>query len=297
MFLSKSLSLKLKTRLFKRHDLRFSAADIFGFVDRAHERLESGDAKDKELRARLQKIGPDALIDKALSDSIKDLEFVGVDPAKIDDQKQSGDCWLIAITAWLADQLYTAGRVPKNFELSLTYVYFFTNVLKTDSYFNHIIDLATGSPKGDQPAQVGPALKEYLTLIADGGDESWTKEAIATFGVVPKHMMKPTFSAQDTEFILNDLQKYSGQFADKMLKRTAELRKQGASESDIFAELKAIKIEASTVINQVLQAHLGYPNGVPQVEGSEHPEKSVVRVAERINGEENGQDARIQRRR
>ena len=166
-------------------------------------------------------------------------------PSKgITDQKSSGRCWLFTGMNVLRAKMI-ANENLETFEFSQVYNFFFDQLEKSNLFLQGIIDTRK-SPIDDRTVEW--LLKHPLS---DGGTFTGVADLIAKYGVVPKGVMKESFTSDNTAAFSSLLTRKLREFAIEL--RTAH--ENGAKEK----ELLKMKKEQLKVVYKMLANVYGVP--------------------------------------
>lgn len=166
-------------------------------------------------------------------------------PSKgITDQKSSGRCWLFTGMNVLRAKMIASENL-ETFEFSQVYNFFFDQLEKSNLFLQGIIDTRK-SPIDDRTVEW--LLKHPLS---DGGTFTGVADLIAKYGVVPKGVMKESFTSGNTAAFSSLLTRKLREFAIEL--RTAH--ENGAKEK----ELLKMKKEQLKVVYKMLANVYGVP--------------------------------------
>ena len=166
-------------------------------------------------------------------------------PSKgITDQKSSGRCWLFTGMNVLRAKMIASENL-ETFEFSQVYNFFFDQLEKSNLFLQGIIDTRK-SPIDDRTVEW--LLKHPLS---DGGTFTGVADLIAKYGVVPKGVMKESFTSDNTAAFSSLLTRKLREFAIEL--RTAH--ENGAKEK----ELLKMKKEQLKVVYKMLANVYGVP--------------------------------------
>lgn len=166
-------------------------------------------------------------------------------PSKgITDQKSSGRCWLFTGMNVLRAKMIASEKLGA-FEFSQVYNFFFDQLEKSNLFLQGIIDTRK-SPIDDRTVEW--LLKHPLS---DGGTFTGVADLIAKYGVVPKGVMKESFTSDNTAAFSSLLTRKLREFAIEL--RTAH--ENGAKEK----ELLKMKMEQLKIVYKMLANVYGVP--------------------------------------
>ena len=166
-------------------------------------------------------------------------------PSKgITDQKSSGRCWLFTGMNVLRAKMIASEKLGA-FEFSQVYNFFFDQLEKSNLFLQGIIDTRK-SPIDDRTV-------EWLFKhpLSDGGTFTGVADLIAKYGVVPKGVMKESFTSDNTAAFSSLLTRKLREFAIEL--RTAH--ENGAKEK----ELLKMKKEQLKIVYKMLANVYGVP--------------------------------------
>ena len=211
----------------------------------AVERASAGLARDGVDVKRLRRRGfdsaardPDVLARHNRRYSLR-LPFGGVE-----DQMQTGNCWLFAPTVLARAAALRTGRISGEETFSETYLYFFNLLEKASATLDGVRRIAERKESLD-----GDTLREGLSQevmgLADGGEWEWAFNLIEKYGLVPAHRMPETASSKATKALGVDLHERFARAARAIQKKP---RNYGP-----------IREQALRDVVRILVAHLGSP--------------------------------------
>lgn len=114
---------------------------------------------------------------------------VDVSSQHVANQKQSGRCWVFAALNTMRTQVENNFNVPKDFELSQTFTFFWDKFEKSNYFLNNIINTA------DQPLDSRKVNFLLTTPQQDGGQWDMLCALIEKYGIVPKSAMPETYNS------------------------------------------------------------------------------------------------------
>lgn len=164
---------------------------------------------------------------------------------KATSQKSSGRCWLFALCNVLRLQLARKYKLPTDFQLSQTYLFFWDKVEKSNFFLEQALDTA------DEP--VDGRLVQYLLKapINDGGQFDMIVNLINKYGVVPRDAMPEAHSSTLSRH-MNWL------VTNKLREACAALRARKAA-GETMEQLRAAKLMFLNTIVRMLVINLGRP--------------------------------------
>src|SRR4029077_12452880 len=116
---------------------------------------------------------------------------------QIENQEQSGNCWLFAPIVLVRAAALQKGCITANASFSETYLYFFDLLEKARAALLRVHRItARREPLAGEKLRQG--LKQEVMGLADGGEWEWAFNLIEKYGLVPSNLMRATASARDT---------------------------------------------------------------------------------------------------
>ena len=162
---------------------------------------------------------------------------------RIEDQAQSGNCWLFAPEVLVRAAAIRAGSIKAGESFSETFLYFFNLLERASATLDGVYRLA------ERKTLDGDTLREGFSRevmgLADGGEWEWAFNLIEKYGLVPSGCMPATASSRATRALGVDLH-------ERFARATRAIRK--APE-----RYDAIRDHALRDIVRILVAHLGNP--------------------------------------
>jgi len=122
-------------------------------------------------------------------------------------QKRSGRCWLFAICNLIRIKMIEEYKLPAEFEVSQSYLFFY-NILEKSNHFLHLITKF-------KDEETTSRMNYYLLSlpISDGGNWNMIVNLINKYGVVPKTSFNESFNTENTYylnyFLSNKLRDYA----------------------------------------------------------------------------------------
>lgn len=162
-----------------------------------------------------------------------------IDHKNITNQKHTGRCWMFAALN-MARPKIIADLKLEEFELSETYLYFYDNMEKTNTYLERII--ATK----DQDINSRDVERALAYKTSDGGYFEYFAALIKKYGIVPKSAMGETFSSSDSGAMFQRVQEI-------IKKYTMDIRR--ADDKDI----QALKEECLSKVYNIFVKCIGKP--------------------------------------
>jgi len=180
---------------------------------------------------------------------------------QITDQKQSGDCWDHATLNDFKSVLIAQGLVPKDFQFSRNFFYFYSMLEKSNSYFEEVISLQPRSLSSEvffKDLKLNDTEPEFH--IADGGEFSWMIFMIQKYGMVPYEAMPDTKVSLNDGALVHELRTIVIGVSDSLAKKIASFNaKPGQLTPDQIKELRKIKQDGEAAIFDALGRTLGFP--------------------------------------
>ncbi|USS93568.1 C1 family peptidase [Fructilactobacillus ixorae] len=130
--------------------------------------------------------------DYEANDQLDPIFSVDVSNQTVSDQKRSGRCWLFAALNTLRSKVEGNFNVPKDFELSQVYLFFWDKFEKANYFLNNVLQTA------NQPLTDRKVNFLLQTPQQDGGQWDMIAALIAKYGVVPKAAMAETASSDNS---------------------------------------------------------------------------------------------------
>ena len=197
-----------------------------------------------------------------------------VESGTINNQQQSGRCWIFAGTNMLRTKLIRRKSVPKDFDFSQSYLHFFSQLERTNSSLEGIIK-AAGQKVSDR------RLQNILQFsLGDGGFFQDFSFLVEKYGLVPMSAMPDHFSVTRTAAMREEIKTYVQKGIDQLWRRADEFkgnsdhveRYMQGREANKFADKNYRKLTASEVAElremkedilagvwEILETHLGTP--------------------------------------
>ncbi len=163
---------------------------------------------------------------------------------RIENQEQSGNCWLFAPEVLVRAAALRSGRIDAKESFSETYLYFFNLLERASAALDgvHRITARKGALAGDTLRQ---GLSQEVMGLADGGEWEWAFNLIEKYGLVPSHRMPGTASSKVTTALGVDLHE-----------RFARAARAIGKKPDRYA---VIRDHTLRDVVHILVAHLGSP--------------------------------------
>ncbi|KRL02850.1 aminopeptidase C [Liquorilactobacillus capillatus] len=120
---------------------------------------------------------------------------IDLDTGDVANQKQSGRCWMFAALNTMRHDIKNKFNVPKDFELSQNYTYFWDKLEKANYFYENVLNTAS-LPTSDRKVSW-----LMTTPQQDGGQWDMIVAIIEKYGVVPQSAMPETYnSSKSNEF-------------------------------------------------------------------------------------------------
>jgi bleomycin hydrolase len=177
---------------------------------------------------------------------------------EITNQEDSGKCWIFAGLSMLRAALIGSQLVPTNFQLSSSYLHFFSYLEQANAYLEKVIEARS---KEFMAPRYGEALSP--TKLGEGGYFGDFAHLIEKYGLVPQSVMPETDASKNTEAWLEpELQNLLGRVAQEIFDEV--FRERGLDLKAEFPErevrrLYQIKARGMTSVWKLLTLYLGVP--------------------------------------
>ncbi len=167
-------------------------------------------------------------------------------------QEGTEQCWVYAGQNVLRSMLIAAGKVPKNFEFSHTYLHFFNMLEKA----NHQLETAAVRiyKRGRKSETATSRRKALVPRMEDNGEYAYFAFLVSKYGLVPKSAMKNTVSSEKTALLNEELNARLALVEAEMM---ANARRHKAGRAPDLA-MEILERGRSRIWN-ILAAHLGIP--------------------------------------
>jgi bleomycin hydrolase len=237
------------------------------WITRAAERASAGLAREAVDTKRLRRLG--------LESAARDADIVArhnrhyrlkLRFGGVEDQNQSGNCWLFAPVVLARAAALRSGRIAAHESFSETYLYFFNLVEKAAATLDDVRRLAERQESLDGDT-LRRSLSQEVMGLADGGEWEWAFNLIEKYGLVPSRQMPETASSKATKALGVDLHERFARAARAIRKRPGSYR--------------ALRDQALRDVVRILVAHLGTPPRHVKLRGQT---LSPLEYAERIVG-------------
>ena len=163
---------------------------------------------------------------------------------QVENQAQSGNCWLYAPTVLVRAAALQKGCISPNESFSETYLYFFDLLEKARAALLRVHRITTSKEPIDG-ATLRHGLKQEVMGLVDGGEWEWAFNLIEKYGLVPSRRMAATASSNDTTALRVDLR--------ECLARATRAMQSKPAQSEV------IRDETMHDVVHLLVAHLGSP--------------------------------------
>ncbi|USS90120.1 aminopeptidase C [Fructilactobacillus carniphilus] len=130
--------------------------------------------------------------DYEANDQLYPVFSVDVSSQPVSDQKRSGRCWLFAALNTMRSKVEGNFNVPKEFELSQVYLFFWDKFEKSNYFLTNVLKTA------NQPLTDRKVNFLLQTPQQDGGQWDMIAALIEKYGVVPKSAMAETASSNNS---------------------------------------------------------------------------------------------------
>lgn len=167
-----------------------------------------------------------------------------VESKGISDQESSGRCWLFTGMNVMRAKMIAEHKLGA-FEFSQVYNFFFDQLEKSNLFLQGIIDTRK-KPFDDRTVEW-----LFKNPLSDGGTFTGVADLVAKYGVVPKSVMKETYTSNNTAAFNNLLKRKLREFG----LRLRDASEKGAKEK----ELQNMKKEQLKVVYQMLAKVYGVP--------------------------------------
>ena len=161
----------------------------------------------------------------------------------IEDQGESGNCWLFAPEVLVRSVAMKAGRIKIGQSFSETFLYFFNLLERASAHLEGVYRLAVR--KGLDGDTLRQGLSREVMGLADGGEWEWAFGLIEKYGLIPSHRMPATASAKSTRALNVDLHERLAR-ATRAILKTPE-------------QYDAVRDRALRDVVRILVASLGSP--------------------------------------
>jgi bleomycin hydrolase len=170
---------------------------------------------------------------------------------RVTDQQSSGRCWIFAGLNMIRDMLVAKGKVPKGFEFSENYLYFYSQLERANTHLEKVIRGLYVQGGAGAPLK---AFGKLSPEVGDGGGMDYLQFLISKYGLVPKSAMPETRSSNNTSLLDEDLDYAIGRTMQE-LQADARSLVTGRGGGNVMA----IKQAGMERVWKILSAHLGLP--------------------------------------
>jgi bleomycin hydrolase len=223
------------------------------WITRATERVSAALMRDGVNLTRLRRRGFDlAALDAEILARHSRRYSLQLPFGGVENQEQSGNCWLYAPSVLVRAAALRAGRITTAESFSETYLYFFNLLLRASASLARIgrMTLRRETVDGDTLRR---GLSGEVMGLADGGEWEWAFNLIETYGLVPSARMPATASSRNTRALNVDLHERLAR-ATRAIAKTPE-------------KYDIIRTQALHDVVRILVAHLGTPPAAVQSGG------------------------------
>ncbi|MCC8181726.1 MAG: C1 family peptidase [Clostridiales bacterium] len=170
---------------------------------------------------------------------------VSLNQGEITNQKQSGRCWMFAALNTMRFEVIRKYKLPRDFELSQAYLFFYDKLEKSNYFLENILDTL------EEPT--GGRLVSFLLQapVGDGGQWDMLCNLVRKYGVVPKAAYPESVASSGSR----EMDAY---LTEKLREDACILRKHYTSGADV-ADLRAEKESMLEEIYRLLCICLGKP--------------------------------------
>lgn len=164
------------------------------------------------------------------------------------DQKRTGRCWMFAGLNMFRRLIIRKLRLPKDFEFSQSYLFFFDKLERS----NYLLELMISLAGKDLNDQLVYSLMGPYHPISDGGSWPSFKNLVMKYGVVPKDVFNECHNTSSSGGMNKILKK-------KLASFILELRKLHSKGKSV-EQLRKVKDEQMIpVIHEILTKFMGHP--------------------------------------
>jgi bleomycin hydrolase len=215
------------------------------WITRATERASAGLVRDGVDVKRLRRWGfESAARDRDVLRAHNRRYSLELPFGGIEDQMQSGNCWLFAPVVLARAAALNRGTIAGKESFSETHLYFFNLLEQASATLDDVRRIAErkDSLDGDTLRQ---GLSQEVMGLADGGEWEWAFNLIEKYGLVPSHRMPETASSRATRALGVDLH-------ERFARAVRAIRKKPKNYG-------VIRDQALRDVVRILVAHLGSP--------------------------------------
>ena len=130
----------------------------------------------------------------ALYETVSNELDIDTKPAN---QQRSGRCWIFAFLNMLRVHIIRRYDLPREFELSASYLFFWDQLEKSHQFLWYVIALR------ELPSDHAYMRHLLENPVSDGGQWHMLRNIVRKYGVIPQHYMQETYQTNHTRF-LND---------------------------------------------------------------------------------------------
>ncbi len=181
---------------------------------------------------------------------------------RIENQEQSGNCWLFAPTVLVRAAALHDGRISPTESFSETYLYFFNLLLRASASLARIRRI-TAREDAIGRDRLRRGLSYEVMGLADGGEWEWAFNLIETYGLAPSGHMPETASSRSTQSLTVDLHECLARATRAIAKAPNKY--------------EAIRTQALLDVIRILVAHLGNPPATLSWRGRTHSPPEYAR--------------------
>ncbi len=210
----------------------------------------------QRLRDAAENIGFDKVaLNRKIIAQHNDQYTVKIPDGMITDQSQSGRCWIFAGLNSIRSHLLAEKKLPKDFEFSENYIYFFSMLEQSNSYMEKTLRVALAQMAGANiPEEPFRTIMTPMGKIGDGGMFNYFQFLVSKYGLIPKRAMADTVSSQDSALLGSELKSSLSLYASELINLMRQKPSLGAAK-----KAAEIKERALTRTWKILSTHLGTP--------------------------------------
>ncbi|HVA66053.1 MAG TPA: C1 family peptidase [Elusimicrobiota bacterium] len=232
---------------------------------------EEVSAGDKRLRDAAQRLGfSQVALNREVIENHTDKYTSELPAGTITNQKNSGRCWIFAGLNMIRSTLFAEKRLPRKFEFSQNYLYFFSLLEQANLHMGKAVNAVAASMKQDSKLSASD-LREQLSVddkVEDGGWFEYFQFLASKYGLVPESAMPETKSSQNSGVLLQEMSLSLAQSINEAL--DAARRDPTGFDAKAMLEARALALSR---IWKVLVTHLGTPPGRFEFRQEGRPEK------------------------
>ncbi|MFT8446868.1 MAG: C1 family peptidase [Liquorilactobacillus nagelii] len=158
---------------------------------------------------------------------------IDLDTGDVANQKQSGRCWMFAALNTMRHDIKNKFGVPKDFELSQNYTFFWDKLEKANYFYENVLKTAQLPTSDRKVAWL------MTTPQQDGGQWDMIVAIIEKYGIVPQSVMPETYNSSKSVEINSSLNLKLRKDAVKLRKLVADQ----ATDNEIATAKKAMLTE------------------------------------------------------